>query len=284
MSVESRYNLSEIQWPKTPFSLFNSVVMLVKRGSEAHGTYCPPEEANGIDDRDIMGLVIPPIDYYVGLKDDWKKSEVQEINGPWDVVLYDVRKFMRLVVAQNPNILTALWSEKEDYLKLTPFGHILIRERDMFRGREKFHSACIGYANAQLKKMTSFSLGTGYMGKKRKQLVEKYGFDCKNSAHLIRLLRMGKEFHLEGVLHVRRTHDKEELIDIKHGKWSLQRIEEEAARCFEEAEAAYQSSILPEAVNMEAINNLLVREMKGWFLETVCGMRRHPEKESAWIL
>jgi len=34
----------------------------------------------------------------------------------------------------------------------------------------------------------------GYMGKKRRELVMRVGYDAKNAAHLIRLLRMGIEF------------------------------------------------------------------------------------------
>ena len=276
MSVESCYRLSEVQWPETPFLLHPNLIMVVRRGSEAHGTYVPPESDHGIDDRDILGLVIPPFEYYVGLK-EWKKNETQEINGPWDVVLYDLKKFVKLLTAQNLNLLTALWCEKEDYLYRGPLGHVIVHSRKLFRGREKFHKACIGYAQAQLKKMTSYSLSTGYMGKKRKQLVEKYGYDCKNGAHLIRLLHMGEEFHLTGELKTSRTHDRQQLIDIKLGRWPLEAVQEEAEKCFKAADAAYQKSVLPEEVDVEAVNNLLVREMKGWFFERIFKLRSHPE-------
>jgi len=52
------------------------------------------------------------------------------------------------------------------------------------------------------------------MGAKRKSLVEKFGYDTKNAAHLILLLRMGIEFLSVGVLHVKR-HDAQELLEIK---------------------------------------------------------------------
>ena len=42
----------------------------------------------------------------------------------------------------------------------------------------------------------------GYMGQKRRELVRRVGYDAKNAAHLIRLLRMGIEFLTEGTLHV----------------------------------------------------------------------------------
>jgi DNA relaxase NicK len=45
----------------------------------------------------------------------------------------------------------------------------------------------------------------GYMGKKRRELVVRVGYDAKNAAHLIRLLRMGIEFLTEGTLYVERA-------------------------------------------------------------------------------
>jgi hypothetical protein len=45
----------------------------------------------------------------------------------------------------------------------------------------------------------------GYMGQKRRESVRRVGYDAKNAAHLIRLLRMGIEFLTEGTMHVERA-------------------------------------------------------------------------------
>jgi len=84
----------------------------------------------------------------------------------------------------------------------------------------------------------------GYMGKKRRELVRRVGYDAKNAAHLIRLLRMGIEFLTEGTLHVERV-DGPELLDIKRGNWSLDRVKMEAERLFQLAQEAYVRSSLP---------------------------------------
>ena len=57
----------------------------------------------------------------------------------------------------------------------------------------------------------------GYLGDKRKQLVLEHGYDSKNAAHLIRLLRMCKEFLATGEMIVFRP-DAAELLDIKKGQ------------------------------------------------------------------
>lgn len=84
----------------------------------------------------------------------------------------------------------------------------------------------------------------GYMGAKRRELVRRTGYDAKNAAHLIRLLRMGIEFLVEGELHVARA-DAENLLEIKRGEWSIERVKEEAERLFKLAEEAYVRSPLP---------------------------------------
>ncbi|MGH9423302.1 MAG: hypothetical protein ACRD3J_25235, partial [Thermoanaerobaculia bacterium] len=60
-----------------------------------------------------------------------------------------------------------------------------------------------------------------------------FGYDVKNAAHLVRLLRMGVESMLTGELQVRRP-DAAELIEIKSGKWPLDKVVEEAQRLFAE--------------------------------------------------
>jgi hypothetical protein len=71
----------------------------------------------------------------------------------------------------------------------------------------------------------------GYMGQKRRELVRRVGYDAKNAAHLIRLLRMGIEFLTEGTMHVERA-DAPELLEIKRGAWPLEKVKAEAERLF----------------------------------------------------
>jgi hypothetical protein len=95
----------------------------------------------------------------------------------------------------------------------------------------------------------------GYMGAKRRELVRRVGYDAKNAAHLIRLLRMGIEFLVEGELHVERQ-DAEQLLEIKRGEWSLERVKEEAERLFRLAEEAYVRSSLPPKPDAEKAEGL----------------------------
>ena len=71
----------------------------------------------------------------------------------------------------------------------------------------------------------------GYMGEKRKALVDKYKFDTKNASHCIRLLRMCMEALITGEVHVFRE-DASQLLEIKRGRWSLEQVKAEADRLF----------------------------------------------------
>ena len=59
----------------------------------------------------------------------------------------------------------------------------------------------------------------------RKALEEKYGYDCKHSSQLVRLMRMGYEIITEGKVIVKRP-DAEELLAIKNGAWSFDKVME----------------------------------------------------------
>jgi hypothetical protein len=100
----------------------------------------------------------------------------------------------------------------------------------------------------------------GYMGERRMALVERFGFDCKNASHLIRLLRMGIEFLRDGELIVDRGgYDAAELLAIKRGEWSLERVKAEAARLFIRAEETQDRSTLPVKPDEKHVNELCMQ-------------------------
>jgi len=157
----------------------------------------------------------------------------------------------------------ALWLENGHYLNVTDAGKLLLDNRHIFIGKHVYHSFT-GYAYDQLKRMTTFSF-KGYMGEKRKRLVEKFGYDTKNAAHLIRLLRMGIEFLSDGILHVKRQ-DSQQLLEIKRGEWTFDQVKSEAEKLFVLAEKAYEQSKLPEKLSMDLVNKLCVE-----IIETAIG-------------
>jgi predicted nucleotidyltransferase len=237
-------------------------ILIGYRGSITHGTYMPQNDPNSIDDKDVMSIVIPPIDFYLGLK-NWGSRGTKEIKqDEWDIVVYELKKYLSLVAKSNPNVLSLLWLDDGDYIFISDLGKMLIANRDMFITKQAYHSF-IGYAHGQAHRMTHMAF-EGYMGEKRKRLVKQYGYDTKNAAHLIRLLRMGIEYLSEGRLYVKRQ-DATQLLEIKHGEWTLEQVQKEADRLFVLAHESYVRSNLPSEPNKKAINDLCVTMLKERF-------------------
>lgn len=236
-------------------------ILVGYRGSIAHNMYVPNTEATSIDDKDIMGVSIAPQEVYYGLERfDGKEQQLRE----WDVVIYEVRKFVSLCAKANPNVLSLLWLQSHHYLSRTPIGDQLIWQRRLFMTKQLYQSFT-GYAYGQLKKMTHLAF-QGYMGEKRKKLVEQFGYDCKNAAHLIRLLRMGIEALVSGELHVFRE-DAPQLLEIKRGLWTLEQVQEEAKHLFRRAETAYDRCTLPTQTDRQAVNKLLMDILQEHFAQ-----------------
>jgi predicted nucleotidyltransferase len=234
-----------------------TTILLGFRGSIAHGLYVPPSDPNSIDDKDLMGVYIGPREHYIGFPRHRCDKALEYMREPWDIVHYEVRKFFSLLLKQNPNVLGLLWLDETLYKFVDPWGEAIIRRRDWFSSREAYYSF-VGYARSQLSRMERFE-HHGRMGAKRKALVELHGYDTKNAAHLIRLLRMGIEYLRDGQLRVLRTHDAQELQDIKAGRWDLDRVKEYAADLFDLAETAHQTSPLPPKPDKTRAEGLLMQ-------------------------
>jgi len=214
-----------------------------------------------IDDIDIIGVSVSPKDYYLGLK---KFESYDCFEGSIDLVVYDIKKYIRLLLKGNPNVLGLLWLSPNHYILKTDLGNRLIENRDMFISKQCYKSFT-GYAYGQLRRMTHFRF-EGYMGQKRKELVEKFGYDCKNAGHLIRLLKMGIELLITGELNVLR-HDRQQLIAIKRGEWPLEKVQDEAQHLFKLAEEAFVRSKLPAKPNFNKANELCTSIIKDFWKE-----------------
>jgi predicted nucleotidyltransferase len=232
-----------------------STVMLGYMGSHSHGTFIPSTDANSIDDVDLMGICVGPLESYLGLGNF---EQMIHKEAEWDIIVYEIRKFTRLLLLQNPNVLGLLWL-KDDLYVHNDIQREYIEKREIFSSKLAYKSF-IGYAYSQRKKMNMKKF-EGYMGAKRKALVEKYGYDIKNAAHTIRILRMGIEFLNTSKLNVFRE-DAAELIDIKTGKWELDKVISLADKLLKDAELALKSSKLPDRPNTKEAELLLMNVIK----------------------
>lgn len=228
------------------------LIYMAYRGSIAHGMYTPTIGGIELDDVDLMGVVVPPADHYHGLKEFGSRGTVEIDDPPWDIVIYEARKMLRLLRGCNPNVIACLFVREEHVLSRAEGGRLLRENRRMFISRD-LYKPYVGYAMGQLKRMRKMDR----VGK-RKELVDRFGYDTKHAAHLIRLLRMAVEALETGEVNIYRENDADMLLSIKRGEWLLERIEEDAELLFGACERARDESSIPEHVDREAVNRLCV--------------------------
>jgi uncharacterized protein len=111
-------------------------------------------------DEDFSGVFVAPEEYYLGL------NSVEEVdlsvvskredgkNNPdaVDRKLYEFRKFVRLSLENNPNVVEQLFVNEPNLLFANDFGKRLLQEKHNFLHKGLKHKFC-GYAFSQKKKM-----------------------------------------------------------------------------------------------------------------------------------
>ncbi len=138
-------------------------------------------------------------------------------------------------------------------------------EKDFFKQKEmNVDGEIIQYTkfmeaeyDAALKKYNQYNEWLKNRQAERAELERKFGYDCKHGMHLMRLLRMGKEI-LTGQGVIVKRPDREELLAIRHGEWSYERLIEEAEKLDAELNDLYDKSPLPHSPDDKAIDKLLI--------------------------
>ena len=85
-----------------------------------------------------------------------------------------------------------------------------------------------------------------------------HNYDSKNMCHCMRLTRMGKELARGEGFNVERTWDREYLLSIRNHELSYESIMEQAMKERAEMEEAAVPSTLPDVVDVQKINKLLI--------------------------
>lgn len=204
------------------------LLLLSYRGSKLHGTVIEHWEFSS-DDIDMIGVYREKDISKYPLQLTVKKGR-ELSKGAFDIVVFDVLHFFNLLLKSNPNVLAPIFAPEEYVIYSSPW--ISFWREDEHRKKlitTNFYNTMMGYAQSMIQKYERSIKGdmaySGYMGKKRKALVDKLGYDTKYVAHAIRLMKMGIEILEEGEIHLnRRNRDAEFLKEIKKGELSLTRI------------------------------------------------------------
>jgi len=245
---------------------------LTKHGSTAYGTNLPSS------DIDYKGIAVPPSRYFDGFLHRFEQAEFHHQTDGVDMVVFDVRKFFRLAADCNPSIIEVLFTEPEDRVIVTAPAEAILSHRDMFLSKKAKHTFG-GYAVSQLKKLQShrrwlkfpppakprfgatlqewrhYETWLENRNKERPALEAKFGYDTKHGMHLVRLLRMGVEILRDQKVLVKRP-DAQELLEIRAGAWTYERLLEYAQDQLVLLDDLYKTSTLPDAPDRNALDRL----------------------------
>jgi predicted nucleotidyltransferase len=137
IDINTVFSKSSLSWIK------NKTIYLTMHGSRAYGTNRPDS------DIDIRGICISPIEYYLGVLDRFEQFESKD---PYDLVIFDIRKFIKLSLDFNPNAIELLFTDPSDHLFVAPAMQKLFDIRDKFISKKaKFTQS--GYATSQLRRI-----------------------------------------------------------------------------------------------------------------------------------
>lgn len=190
-------------------------------GSYSYGTNMD------LSDIDVTGFCIPPKQYIfpqvihgydsIPVFEEWQQHHVTYKDSMYDFKVFSITKLFTLLRNGNPNIIDMMYTDRDCVLYSTPIAEMVREKREIFLSKlcvPKFR----GYAYAELKNVHNKKSG------QRKELIEKFGVDVKNMAHVVRLLLECEQILINQHLDLRR--DKEFIKNIRQGNWTLQQVQE----------------------------------------------------------
>lgn len=230
------------------------LIHLFVGGSELHGA-----KVGQTDDTDLYGVYIEQPEQALGLDPRehfvWSTAGDERRNGPddVDVTLYSLRKWAGMAAKGNATSLHFLFTEPQEVAP-GPWGKIQAK-RELFLSRNSAKQF-LGFADDQFKRLTG-EKGSGKKGQ-RPEYIGKFGYDTKAAMHGLRLLYECMELMAHKRITLPRP-EKELLIEVRSGEWTLERVLAHARALAIEVEKAVASSPLPENVDRAAISQLVAR-------------------------
>lgn len=233
----------------------HGTILRVQVGSGVHGT-----AIQGQDDRDEMGICVEPPQYVVGLSRFeqyiFRTQPEGHRSGPGDLdlIVYSLRKWVRLALSGNPTVLLPLFVPENEIVTIADLGRDLRANPDLVLSRQAGRRF-VGYLRAQRAGMLGTRRHTN-----RPELVEKYGFDAKYAMHMVRLGVQGVELLETGKI----TLPIPEpwlawLRDLRQGKHTKQEALDAADELEARLEKLILSSALPERPDHDRANAWLIQ-------------------------
>lgn len=158
-----------------PEWLDKNIILLGKTGSYVYGTNTENS------DQDFQGVVIPPIDYFLGVHafnqyQNKNGSNFKNTKHDVDVSILHINKFVNELIAGSPNIIELMFLREEDYLKIDSEAELLLQNKELFLTK---HLA---------KRFGGFAHSLQGRLERENKKTNGEEFDTKSAMHAIRLL------------------------------------------------------------------------------------------------
>jgi hypothetical protein len=215
-----------------------TTVLRTQVGSGVHGVTLA-----GTDDRDEMGVCIEPIEQVIRVGKPFEQfthrtqpEGVRSGPGDLDLVIYSLRKWLRLALAGNPTVLLPLFVPDSEVMVITDTGRWLREHRDVILSR-RAGARFLGYLHDQRQRMDLPSRAT-------------HGYDTKAAYHMLRLGMQGCELLATGAITLPMSAaDREYLLTVRRGERSRDWVRIEAVRWEAALRRAIEVSVLPAEPN-----------------------------------
>lgn len=230
----------------------------VMMGSVAYGV------STDTSDVDVYGFCIPPkkmvfphlngeIEGFGRQKkrfEQFQQHHVYFSGRCYDLSIYSIVKYFSLCMENNPNMIDSLFVPNFCILKSTKIGEMVRGNRKLFLHKGSWYKFK-GYAYSQMRKIE-----TKNPEGKRREDIERYGFDSKYAYHLVRLLNEAEMILTEHDLDLLRN--REQLKSIRAGEWTLDQVRAYFDRKECDLETLYTRSSLRYSPDEESIKALLL--------------------------
>jgi len=243
-----------------PSFIIGSTQYEVIMGSDAYGV------SSGDSDQDIYGFAVPSKDIIfphlrgeilgfgrqINRFEVWQQHHIEDkqIERMYDFSIYNIVKYFDLCMNNNPNMIDSLFVPRRCIVHSTKIGNMVRDERRIFLHKGCWHKFK-GYAYSQMHKM-DIKNPEG----KRKEMVDKYGYDLKFAYHVVRLLDEVAQILTENDIDLERN--REQLKSIRRGEWKVEQIREYFSMKEKDLESLYLSSKLPYGPDEDKIKTLLL--------------------------
>ena len=264
-------DLSGCPWVK------DNLIFLTLAGSRSYGTHTETS------DYDYRGICIPPTDYFMGLK-SFDQAECRRT----DTTIYSIKKFIKLLIDCNPNIIELLFANEENIVYKHPIMDVLLNDKEFWLSK-RAKNTFLGYATSQLKRIEGHKKWIDNPVEEPKRGTWGIAMD-KSQLNALRifanheLLNMGLSEHYVTVLREEQKYATEMQNYKNYKQWMDHRNETRAAL---EALAGYDTKhamhlirLLNMALEIAMHKNINVKRPDADFLREI----RNGKYDYEWII